>query len=207
MGFLLQGTEHFFAQELLGGKRLVRQVYHELEAFYWVLIWMIMFHLEAYHGYIFRFPQWPYLFQSVANNEASVAKYVWLTRFDADSIIENPPLAELATAFNHIVLDSISTHRNQSTGPTRVTYASVLALFDAAVARTDWPDEPRQDTASTLSPEVSTLAIADATDHTKSDEVAVCKRKYEEDSEDAPHENAGSVEVENRGAKRCKQDA
>ncbi len=148
--------------------RWVRTVQHDLEAFYWVLVWMVMYHLGMYHGPLSSYHEHP-LFTAEDFYEAAELKTSWLLRYKLEDVVENPPLAALMSELSRLVFMGANT-------PESLTYDSVLAVFNAAIARDDWPDDPTQDTPSDLSLSPTSTAVPDCVEL---EEKVTHKRKFE----------------------------
>lgn len=112
---------------------------HDLESFYWVLVWIVLRHTLFEHALgeeacseVFKFG---------SDNNAASAKLMWL-RKPAITVTGNPPLTELLNGFRKLMLSSVYAIEDMRQP---LTYQAVIAIFDTALARDDWPadDEAR----------------------------------------------------------------
>ncbi|KAI0749782.1 hypothetical protein C8Q80DRAFT_1269600 [Daedaleopsis nitida] len=128
------GTYHFMAIEILLG-RVVHCVHHDLESFYWVLLWILVRHTE--HNFSIKEAQAVFEF---GNERVGIkAKKYWLdTDLDRFNIPKNSPLMKLLVDFSDLVLKGTP---NKFAKPVPLTYDAVLSLFDTALAAPGWPDD------------------------------------------------------------------
>ncbi|TBU46962.1 hypothetical protein BD309DRAFT_857048 [Dichomitus squalens] len=135
------GTYYYMAQLLLRKKSIVHSVHHDLESFYWVLLWIVLRHTQ--HDLEVD-PESPNpctrVFRSGNNLEAADMKRAWLTETEVHFTVDgNKPLTDLMHQFRMLILEAII--MGPRAAPRRyLTHAAVLELFDTALARTDWPD-------------------------------------------------------------------
>ncbi|RPD55000.1 hypothetical protein L227DRAFT_484800, partial [Lentinus tigrinus ALCF2SS1-6] len=132
------GTRYFMACELLRGGQsgVVHRVYHDLESYYWVLLWLILQHTHHNLGHaqleeVFEFDD-----LSVALRKKT--RWLWGGFWDEDDkliVQDNAPLTDLMASFKRLVTE-MCTNRYQSKV---LTYQSVLDLFDHALAQPGWP--------------------------------------------------------------------
>ncbi|OJT05826.1 hypothetical protein TRAPUB_3321 [Trametes pubescens] len=134
------GTYYYLALELLDpivkGK-VDHDSPHDVESFFWVLLWIILRHTDHRHEGGKQGCELVFIYGSDAM--ATMAKQAWLLRSvrlnPVLEIIGNAPLTSLLHSFHVLVYDA--TIRMADRVP--LTYASVLDIFDAAIARDDWP--------------------------------------------------------------------
>ncbi|RPD69692.1 hypothetical protein L226DRAFT_526400 [Lentinus tigrinus ALCF2SS1-7] len=136
------GTRYFMACELLRGGQsgVVHRVYHDLESYYWVLLWLILQHTHHNLGHaqleeVFEFDD-----LSVALRKKT--RWLWGGFWDEDDkliVQDNAPLTDLMASFKRLVTE-MCTNRYQSKV---LTYQSVLDLFDHALAQPGWPINDR----------------------------------------------------------------
>ncbi len=122
---------------------------HDLESFYWVLLWIVLRHTAHNHpdgrqlvcSSVFKF----------GDRDARNAKCGWIMQFFAPLVIDqNSPLTNLMASLHQLmVMTAYSSYL-----PTRqpITYDALLDAFDAAIDREDWPvDDPALPFPPTLS--------------------------------------------------------
>ncbi|KAI0350428.1 hypothetical protein OH77DRAFT_1431046 [Trametes cingulata] len=133
------GTYYFIAIELLDPDvgDVLHEPRHDLESFYWVLLWIVLRHTECVRVD-------PTLcgraFEDKDDAGAVAAKRAWLGRIVRLKIPDNEPLSELLAAFDALVYQA-NLRQTHATTQVPLTYRAVLDIFDAALARTDWPAE------------------------------------------------------------------
>ncbi|OJT05828.1 hypothetical protein TRAPUB_3323 [Trametes pubescens] len=134
------GTYHFMAVELLDPivKGIDHDSPHDIESFFWVLLWIVLRHTD--HRYEGGKQGCEHVFKYGNDVEATGAKRAWLFRSIAlDPVLVitgNAPLTDLLNSFHVLVYDATMT---KMADRVPLTYASVLDIFDAAIARDDWP--------------------------------------------------------------------
>ncbi|EIW57999.1 uncharacterized protein TRAVEDRAFT_49018 [Trametes versicolor FP-101664 SS1] len=171
------GTFHFHAAGLHYGENRVRTAQHDLESFYWVLVWMVMYHLPEYHGPLFVCREHR-LFVSDDFCEAAQSKMTWLDSYRLEDVIDNPPLTALMSEFTSLALRGITLREP-------LTHDSVLAVFNAAIARDDWPDDPNQGPLSDSSLSPTSTAVPD---RVELEDKVTSKRKFEAEEEGQENE-------------------
>ncbi|EJF59159.1 hypothetical protein DICSQDRAFT_89632, partial [Dichomitus squalens LYAD-421 SS1] len=137
------GTYYYMSYDLLETEDCVHSVHHDLESFYWVLLWIILRHTK--HDFkITRNQPNPCaaIFQFGDDQGAANTKRGWLTkpRSFVLTVEDNKPLTDLLHAFRMLIFRTnvISLYLEPRE---YLTHAAVLELFDKALARTDeWPD-------------------------------------------------------------------
>ncbi|KAJ7899085.1 hypothetical protein B0H13DRAFT_801033 [Mycena leptocephala] len=107
---------------------------HDLESFYWLLVWLLLRHAEHNH------PAGSNACSRVFDGEAYEVfdhKSSWLAHMGFGGprllIRNNPPLTALVDALNTIF-------RTQNTDQTPATHESLLAAFDKAIGSAGWPE-------------------------------------------------------------------
>ncbi|KAI0706503.1 hypothetical protein C8Q76DRAFT_682878 [Earliella scabrosa] len=136
------GTHYFIAHEIMAftGKPVIHRPHHDLESVYWVLLWVVLRHTEHNLGqqfctHVFSLTNGPQL------------KIAWLMLQEGETgcpfIIErNEPLTQLMEQLRNVVSQHVLTSRIPGfKGPPILTYDAVLQIFDAALAKDDWPAE------------------------------------------------------------------
>lgn len=136
-----QGTYYFMSHKLLFVKDTIHTVHHDLESFYWVLLWIVLRH--TYHDYQgSREEPDPCARVFVSGDDwmAGAMKLGWILDPELHiTFTGNEPLTDLMHQFRLLIWRRSIVIPN---GPERqyLTHAAVLELFDQALARTDWPD-------------------------------------------------------------------
>ncbi|KAI0763350.1 hypothetical protein BD413DRAFT_643487 [Trametes elegans] len=130
------GTYYFMAYELLTGKEVIHDAHHDLESFYWVLLWVVLRHTDCYlqdqSGPEHCMTTFKYGSDTISAN----AKVGWVNRARKEPLVvrNNPTLTTLLHDFTKLVADQILFSN-------RLTYESVLQLFDIALAPgKPWPE-------------------------------------------------------------------
>lgn len=143
----LQGTFYFFAMALLQGKHIMKMdntvihsVHHDLESFYWVLLWIVLRHTK--HNIVVQDPC-QVAFEYGDDQAARNAKRGWIMDYDDKlKVLHNEPLTTLLEEFRQLIercailAPKVSPDQHQ-----HLTHAKVLKIFDDALKRTDWPDK------------------------------------------------------------------
>ncbi|KAI0763355.1 hypothetical protein BD413DRAFT_616471 [Trametes elegans] len=137
------GTYYFMALELINPSDTTAVIHlpsHDLESFYWVLLWVVLRHTECIvepRGITGR--------QACAdmyrNDEMGYSqKHTWLTDRKPSyiNIPNNRPLTTLMNKLHEMVSDTIP-HRHFAGVP--LTYDAMLAAFDEALEMEGWPED------------------------------------------------------------------
>ncbi|OJT12266.1 hypothetical protein TRAPUB_11200 [Trametes pubescens] len=137
------GTYYFMACELLDVPGIIHNTYHDLESFYWVLLWVVIRH-TAYRKGADGKELCKKIFKFGDDSASADAKRGWVDqRAPTFSVFRNKPLSHLLANFNELVLDHLPTRRkNQVQVP--LNYESVLRVFDEAIAMPGWPQDDWQ---------------------------------------------------------------
>lgn len=128
------------AINILQAMSIIHGIHHDLESFYWVLVWVVMRHTmhslgQEYCSTLFVF----------GNDQLGAsAKIAWIYPVDDEGgerkfyfeVEGNAPLTELLGDFRILVFRA---RRWPGQQPVLLTYESVLGIFRKAVERTDWP--------------------------------------------------------------------
>ncbi|KAI0373612.1 hypothetical protein BV20DRAFT_937438 [Pilatotrama ljubarskyi] len=133
------GTYYFMAYEILVGATTgptIHHTHHDLESFYWVLIWIVLRHTSHDHpkGQLACVEVFGY----TSDAFSSAMKRDWATRQLERplSVQNNAPLSQLLRDLAEMVCDNIPHPR----WPTvHLTYKRMLRAFDAALALENWP--------------------------------------------------------------------
>ncbi|TFY57946.1 hypothetical protein EVJ58_g6716 [Rhodofomes roseus] len=129
------GTLHFMAIEVVNGG-ITHEVRHDLEAFYWLLVWMLLRHARHQHrGGIHSCRQ---LFEHTTDDESAGVKVIWLEKKEVLTVENNPPLNCLLERFRLLC----RRNRSAETLPqTPTTHDQVLQIFRDALAMDSWPED------------------------------------------------------------------
>ncbi|KZT63216.1 hypothetical protein DAEQUDRAFT_172354 [Daedalea quercina L-15889] len=114
---------------------IIHQVRHDLESFYWLLLWLVLRHTK--HRGVDTYHQLRALFDHATDQICAQMKKGWFG--NEVEVIGNPPLTKLLDAFSLLCADN-SGMRNSIPPHQPLTYDRVLRLFDDSLARTDWPE-------------------------------------------------------------------
>ncbi|EPT01867.1 hypothetical protein FOMPIDRAFT_1161088 [Fomitopsis schrenkii] len=138
---LRTGTFYFMAVEVLQRKMVIHEARHDLESFYWVLLWLVLRHTRHseydYHGRLKD------LFDQITEEKCADTKKLWLMRdVEGFEVYDNPPLNSLLEGFAKLC-NGNSELEPPLRVPSPVTHRSVLELFDRVLGRSDWPESDR----------------------------------------------------------------
>ncbi|KAH9849646.1 hypothetical protein C2E23DRAFT_356433 [Lenzites betulinus] len=136
------GTYYFMAMELiLAAPGTIHDIHHDLESFYWVVIWVVLRHTEC-SQFVCNGPDiCKELFVWESDKVAAAAKKRFL-RFDALVVKNNPPLTKLIAELTALVLRNFQPNiEDSSKGPEcKLTYDTFLNALNAALAPDQvWP--------------------------------------------------------------------
>ncbi|KAI0365542.1 hypothetical protein BV20DRAFT_733239 [Pilatotrama ljubarskyi] len=134
------GTYHFMAIQLLeasyNSSDVCHSARHDLESFYWVLLWVVMRHTAfakvdpSACGDTFTFGD-----DAVGATSAKIAR---LFRYKTLKIPKNGPLTALLAALSVHVYRANRVEIDDAR-QVPLTYATMLSVFNDALVRTDWP--------------------------------------------------------------------
>ena len=117
---------------------VAHDVRHDLESFFWLLIWVVLRYTET--------TCWPpneeyiFLFGGQTEKQSAAAKHWFLTAPINWRIVNNAPLTDLVFKYRQLCCNALLNEGQATTcKPEPLTYESVVALFDEALARPDWP--------------------------------------------------------------------
>ncbi|KAH9895302.1 hypothetical protein C8Q73DRAFT_646034 [Cubamyces lactineus] len=129
------GTYYFIAHDLIdpNANTPIHDVCHDLESYYWVLLWIVLRHTRFEGGY-----SCADLFPYGDDLDAATKKHDWVVRMSRSiTVVDNPPLTTLLQDFKRLVAYS---HVDPEFGtPIPLKYEPILRVFDQAIAREDWP--------------------------------------------------------------------
>ncbi|KAI0667823.1 hypothetical protein C8Q78DRAFT_289572 [Trametes maxima] len=126
------GTYYFMAVEMLRVPDVVHNTHHDLESFYWVLLWVVVRHTD--HGQDKNICN--VIFKYGDDWDSANAKKGWL----ADGVLDipnNKPLTFLLTEFTRMVWHNTP---NRDESPKGLDYNAVLDLFNQALDMEGWPE-------------------------------------------------------------------
>ncbi|RDX46238.1 hypothetical protein OH76DRAFT_1407146 [Lentinus brumalis] len=167
------------ALELLLSKRTVHGVRHDLQSFYWVLMWLVLRHTK--HSLA---PDYCYkLFRTGDDFTAAAAKMWWINPFDYDtgepqlefSVTDNAPLTALIEDFRALI--SRTRFEQRAPPPVPLAYDSVLGILCKAVADpAQWPENDFVRCTLMLPENI----VEDSVVSAQCDEIAVAKSEEDE---------------------------
>ncbi|TFK93804.1 hypothetical protein K466DRAFT_658248 [Polyporus arcularius HHB13444] len=182
---------YYMALELLLSKRTVHGVRHDLQSFYWVLMWLVLRHTKhsLAADYCYK------LFRTGDDFTAAAAKMCSSSEF---SVTDNAPLTALIEDFRALLSRTRFEHR--APPPVPLAYDSVLGIFCKAVADpAQWPENDFVRCALTLPENIVEDSIVSA----QCDEIAT---ESEEDEYDGvvnvdmpPHKDNGRHDTDAAG--------
>ena len=116
---------------------VAHDVRHDLESFFWLLIWVVLRYTETtcwplYEEYIF-------LFGCQTEKQSEAAKRTFLTKPILWKVVNNAPLTDLVMKYKRLCRWALPELDEPTSKPEPLTYENVVALFDEALARPDWP--------------------------------------------------------------------
>ncbi|KAI0644499.1 hypothetical protein C8Q79DRAFT_912773 [Trametes meyenii] len=129
------GTFYFMAYEILSTPGIIHNTHHDLESFYWVLLWVVVRHTD--HGDTRGQKLCDRIFKYGDDEESANAKNDWLGKATFN-IPNNAPLTYLLTELTALVQENLPTTRRNAK-QTPLTYEAFLSVFDIALAMPGWP--------------------------------------------------------------------
>ncbi|KAH9856214.1 hypothetical protein C2E23DRAFT_882323 [Lenzites betulinus] len=134
------GTYYFISVRLLHpeARDTLHDAHHDLESYIWVLIWIVLRHTA--HDHASGTVACSELFICGQDRRAAGLKRCWsLDRDETPLVIKNnAPLTDLLKALHGALYDALILRER-----CKLTYATVLAAFKAAIDRDDWPTNDR----------------------------------------------------------------
>ncbi|KAI0769618.1 hypothetical protein BD413DRAFT_477111, partial [Trametes elegans] len=127
------GTHYFIAVQFMDPDQPnpFHAAYHDIESFFWVLLFIVLRHTS--HDHPRGREAWRIVFTSEDESFAVSDKRRWVDyRREPLQITGNAPLTELLYRFGELVA-------HQLRSDIFLKYDEVLALFDKAIDRPDWP--------------------------------------------------------------------
>ncbi|CCM03307.1 uncharacterized protein FIBRA_05435 [Fibroporia radiculosa] len=128
------GTYCFMAYEILR-ESVVHEPRHDLESFYWVLLWLVLRHTD--HDHEDGKKAWKTIFHHDDLWAMAVAKGCWLCDHAGIKVANNAPLTMLLDVFGKLCRRSI---RYMDSEFVPLTYDAVLAAFQRALDMPEWPE-------------------------------------------------------------------
>ncbi|KAH9836362.1 uncharacterized protein C8Q71DRAFT_907950 [Rhodofomes roseus] len=135
------GTLHFMAIEILNQAfGVTHEARHDLESFYWLLVWIILRHTTFQHEDGDR--AWHGLFDAETVRACRALKSDWVTQsYEPLRMQHNPPLEKLLRRFRALCKTNFD---DVGLATTCMTHDQVLAIFDRALRnRKAWPKDDR----------------------------------------------------------------
>ncbi|KAI0656411.1 hypothetical protein C8Q70DRAFT_1056644 [Cubamyces menziesii] len=136
------GPSYFMAVELLSPAHdTLHEPHHDLESFYWVLLWVVLRHTDCTLQEFKLSGQLgcKRLFNALDNYAHLDCKRSWISQaFDPShglDVARNAPLTELLKRFKSLIARIIL----YIDTPQSLTHQAVLAVFDEALAMDGWP--------------------------------------------------------------------
>ncbi|KAH9913242.1 uncharacterized protein B0H18DRAFT_1126447 [Fomitopsis serialis] len=132
------GTFRYFAIELLHKTAdVLHRVHHDLESFYWVILWIVVRHTDHEH------PEGAALCSTIFPTEneiiAKSAKIAWLS--DGEITIRgNKPLTDLMTNLSALAENSRK-RKNRPVDP--LTHEAFILVLDEALKAEGWPENDK----------------------------------------------------------------
>ncbi|RPD54994.1 hypothetical protein L226DRAFT_563188 [Lentinus tigrinus ALCF2SS1-7] len=127
------GTYYFIAVQLLRRAGEAHKIHHDLESFYWALLWVILRHTEHMHP--LKHLASADIFKCCDDRLAAGQKIGWLGDSYVLGIKGNPPLTALLDKYRRLVARSLFRKEEN-----KLTYESVEKLFIAALDDNRWPE-------------------------------------------------------------------
>ncbi|KAI0648621.1 hypothetical protein C8Q79DRAFT_1007212 [Trametes meyenii] len=131
------GAYYFIALQLLNPSlpTLTHLACHDLESFYWVLVWIVLRHTN--HDHPMGSKRCDNVFPHGDDVYATDAKTAWINGHPALKIRENEPLSELLELLAKLAHEATRVPRKKPQIP--LTYNTVCQAFNEVLARDDWP--------------------------------------------------------------------
>ncbi|EED78887.1 predicted protein [Postia placenta Mad-698-R] len=134
------GTFAFLAFELLNlapGETVVHTVHHDLQSFYWLLIWIVLRHTA--HTHFKGNDACHEVFPSGDEASAASSKISFMMSKKPIEVKGNRPLSHLLSRLSRLVAGSVeSVHIPQ---PTHLTHMEMLRAFKEALDMDGWPED------------------------------------------------------------------
>ncbi|KAI8982706.1 hypothetical protein BD414DRAFT_537726 [Trametes punicea] len=134
------GTYFYLATELLSPEAdVIHKPSHDLESFFWVLLWVVLRHTNCYRVAPRTNGQelCRQVFLIAGDLVSQGAKLAWITRPSTLEVVDNIPLTTLLRQLRLLVCKNIPHPVYPSVD---MSYEEVLALFDTALETEGWPE-------------------------------------------------------------------
>ncbi|KAI0711842.1 hypothetical protein C8T65DRAFT_807443 [Cerioporus squamosus] len=139
------GTYYYMAINILNSANIIHTIKHDLESFYWVLMWVVLRHTkhnlgQEYCAELFKFGD---------DKAGAAAKLWWINPFDYETnereiqfeVENNEPLTMLIEDFRQLLSQS-RFYGPVGPRPTPITYDSVIRIFRKVIANpAAWPED------------------------------------------------------------------
>ncbi|KAI0668000.1 hypothetical protein C8Q78DRAFT_309560 [Trametes maxima] len=133
------GTYYFMAIELLDiEEEASHDVQHDLESFYWVLIWIVLRHTAHTHPHGRLACDNVFKFGSDIDSQAHKQNFVM--QKNPVRVSDNAPLTSLLRKLTKLVSRTPGYAGRILDDPAPLTYDTVLPLFEEAINSTGWPE-------------------------------------------------------------------
>jgi len=129
------GTLPFMAIEILEGNA-VHEARHDLESFFWLLVWVVLRHTIHDHPKGQRGAT--AFFQPPSESQCPTQKRGWLAGWEPINVKDNEPLSYLLKELKVLCYRNC---RMRGLPIIPLTYEAVLAKFDEALGLKGWPDD------------------------------------------------------------------
>ncbi|KAH9915738.1 uncharacterized protein B0H18DRAFT_1215350, partial [Fomitopsis serialis] len=129
-----KGTLYFVAVEIIGGG-VIHEVRHDLESFYWLLVWVVLRHCDHNDNEGSR--ACDALFDAENDSRRARQKRGWLIE-DSPIVHNNKPLSQLLERLRKFCARNDSQHKPFKP----FTYRRVLRIFDDTLSK-KWPSKDK----------------------------------------------------------------
>ena len=126
------------AYEILTVPGIIHGVHHDLESFYWVLLWVVVRHTD--HGHPVGAELCNKIFKYGSDEDSAGAKIVWLMNPLGFTIKDNEPLTYLFEQLRQLVRNNALSMQMNGV-PKPLTYDAILEVFTTALHMPGWPND------------------------------------------------------------------
>ena len=172
------------AIEILKKNNIIHEVHHDLESFYWVLVWLVLRHTKFTH------PMGHNALQTIFGGDrpsSGLLKGGWITDQDELTVDGNEPLNILLQKFRRRCMLNYARIE-------RMTYDNVVEIFKEVLGRDDWPSN---DKALPYRPTSAPQAGASQYPHQARPEASIESARIDF-LQRASREHSGSAEISSR---------
>ena len=185
------------ALQLLARVCPVHRVSHDLESFYWVLLWVVLRHTA--HRHPAKDQALPSIFTEGDDWSAAGAKAIWLGGSTKLVIPKNKPLTKLMEKYRLLARDNWQSHHRSGKS---LTYEAVEEIFVTALASKGWPTDDKALPFPLPDTHTHSVQVGDPEESPKEPRIADrLKRKARPRDEDATEAKAVKA-VKVRGVSR-----